>query len=168
MRTVFLLTALTVLALPALAQTPPGPVSYASPDDVAAAAERSKAAKSLSAEVLVALPPLRVSVEYRGKPTPASVHEKNNELINVISGSGTLVVGGMLKDEKRRDATNMTGTGIDGGRSYQLVKEAICSSLRARRTISQASAMTGWSSRPSIYRPRNDGTLIFKHHMKGV
>src|SRR5579863_8263652 len=94
MRTVFLLTALTVLALPALAQTQPGPVPYASPDDVAAAAARSKAAKSLSAEVLVALPPLRLSVEYRSKPMPASVHEKNNELINVISGSGTLILGG--------------------------------------------------------------------------
>jgi mannose-6-phosphate isomerase-like protein (cupin superfamily) len=122
MRTLFLLTALTVLALPALAQTQPGPVPYASPDDVAAAAARSKAAKSLSAEVLVTLPPLRLSVEYRSKPTPASVHEKNNELINVISGSGTLIFGGKLKDEKRRDATNLTGTGIDGGRSYQLLK----------------------------------------------
>ena len=61
-------------------------------------------------------------MEYRSKPTPASVHEKNNELINVIGGSGTLIMGGMLKDEKRRDATNLTGTGIDGGRSYQLLK----------------------------------------------
>jgi len=122
MRTVFLLAVLTVVALPAQAQTPPGPVSYASPADVAAATERSKAAKSLSAEAVVALPPLRVSVEYRGKPTPASVHEKNNELINVLSGSGTMIVGGTLKDEKRRDATNRTGTGIDGGRSYELLK----------------------------------------------
>ncbi len=122
MRTVFLLTVLTVIALPAQAQTSPGPVSYASPSDVAAATARSKAAASLSAEVLVALPPLRVAVEYRGKPTPASVHEKNNELINVLSGSGTLIMGGTLKDEKRRDAANRTGTGIDGGRSYELLK----------------------------------------------
>jgi mannose-6-phosphate isomerase-like protein (cupin superfamily) len=76
----------------------------------------------LSAEVLVAVPPLRIAVEYRGKPTPASLHEKNNELINVIGGSGTLIMGGTLKDEKRRDASNMTGTGIDGGRSYELLK----------------------------------------------
>ncbi len=123
MRTLFLATMLVVMAFPALAQTQPGgPVLYASPADVAAAAARSKAAASLSAEVVVALPPLRVSAEYRSKPTPASMHEKNNELINVLSGSGTLIVGGTLKDEKRRDAANLTGTGIDGGRSYDLLK----------------------------------------------
>jgi mannose-6-phosphate isomerase-like protein (cupin superfamily) len=117
-----LLCLLTVIAFPARAQTPPGVVPYASPADVAAATARSKAATSLSAEVLVALPPLRVAVEYRGKSTPASVHEKNNELINVLSGSGTLIMGGTLKDEKRRDAANLTGTGIDGGKNYELLK----------------------------------------------
>jgi mannose-6-phosphate isomerase-like protein (cupin superfamily) len=122
MRNLILSGALAVIALPAMAQTAPQPVLYASPDDVAAAAARSKAAASLSAEVLVALPPLRLSVEYRGKPTPASVHEKNNELINVIDGAGSLTIGGTLKDEKRRDASNLTGTGIAGGRSYALVK----------------------------------------------
>jgi mannose-6-phosphate isomerase-like protein (cupin superfamily) len=122
MRTLFLAVGLTVMALPTMAQTPPAPVLYASPADVAAAVARSKAAASLSAEVLVSLPPLRIAAEYRGKPTPASVHEKNNELVNVLSGSGTLIVGGTLKDEKRRDAANLTGTGIDGGRSYDLQK----------------------------------------------
>jgi len=113
---------LTTMTLPAQAQAPKEPVLYASPADVAAAAARSKATATLSAEVVVALPPLRVVVEYRGKPTPASVHEKNNELINIFSGSGTLIMGGTLNDEKRRDATNMTGTGISGGRSYPLAK----------------------------------------------
>jgi mannose-6-phosphate isomerase-like protein (cupin superfamily) len=121
MRTLFLVVGLIVMALPANAQTPAGPVLYASPADVAAAVARSKAAASLSAEVLVSLPPLRIAAEYRDKPTPASVHEKNNELVNVISGSGTMIVGGALKDEKRRDAANLTGTGIDGGRSYELL-----------------------------------------------
>jgi mannose-6-phosphate isomerase-like protein (cupin superfamily) len=122
MRTLIFLFVLTFVALPAQAQAPQDPVLYASPADVAAAAERSKAAASLSAQVLVALPPLRVAVEYRGKPTPASIHEKNNELISIVSGAGTLVMGGTLNDEKRRDATNMTGTGINGGRSYALTK----------------------------------------------
>ncbi len=122
MRNLIISGALAVIALPAMAQTAREPVLYASPDDVAAAAARSKAAASLSAEVLVALPPLRLSVEYRGKPTPASVHEKNSELINVIDGAGSLTIGGTLKDEKRRDASNLTGTGIVGGRSYALVK----------------------------------------------
>jgi len=122
MRTLFLVGSLIAIAFPALAQTPAEPLLYASPADVAAAAARSKAAASLTAEIVVALPPLRVVVEYRGKPTPASVHEMNNELINVLSGSGAMIVGGTLNDAKRRDATNMTGTGINGGRSYALVK----------------------------------------------
>jgi mannose-6-phosphate isomerase-like protein (cupin superfamily) len=122
MRTLFPVVVLAAMVFPARAQGPSQPVLYASPEEVATATARSKAAASLSAEVLVAVPPLRVAVEYRGKPTPASTHEKNNELINVISGSGTLIMGGTLKDEKRRDASNMTGTGIDGGRSYALLK----------------------------------------------
>lgn len=113
---------LTIATLPAQAQTPQAPLLYASPGDVAAAAARSKVAAALSAQIVVALPPLRVAVEYRSKPTPASVHEKNHELINILSGSGTLIMGGTLTDEKRRDATNMTGTGIRRGRSYTLAK----------------------------------------------
>jgi mannose-6-phosphate isomerase-like protein (cupin superfamily) len=122
MRTLNFLVVLSTMALPALAQTPQEPMLYASPADVAAAAAQSKAAATLSAQVVVALPPLRVVVEYRGKPTPASIHDKNNELINILSGSGTLIMGGTLNDQKRRDATNMTGTGITGGRSYALSK----------------------------------------------
>jgi len=122
MRTALLVALLTIAAVPAQSQTLAVP--YASPADVAEATARSRAAASLSAQVLVALPPLRVAVEYRGKPTPASTHEKNNELINVLSGSGTLIMGGALKDEKRRDASNLTGSGIDGGHSYELLKGA--------------------------------------------
>ena len=122
MRRLLFVAGLTVMTLPTMAQAPTAPVLYASPADVAAAAARSKGAAALSAQALVALPPLRVAVEYRGKPTPASVHEKNNELINVVDGAGTLTVGGTLIEEKRRDATNLTGTGIAGGLSYTLVK----------------------------------------------
>ena len=124
MRIPFPAIGLALMAFPAAAQTASQSVMYASPADVAAAAARSQVAPSLAAETLVALPPLHLSAEYRAKPTPASVHEKNNELINVIGGSGTLVMGGTLKDEKRRDAANLTGSGIDGGHSYELIKGA--------------------------------------------
>ncbi|HET7085852.1 MAG TPA: hypothetical protein VFI23_13835 [Rhizomicrobium sp.] len=107
-------------ASPAVAQSPPA--SYAAPEDVAAAIARAKAAKALEAEVIVALAPYRIAAEYRAKPTPAALHEKNNELINVLDGSATMIVGGKLKDEKRRDDGNLTGSGIEGGTSYALVK----------------------------------------------
>jgi len=64
---------------------------------------RSKAAAALKAEPIVAISPFHLSAEYRAHSTPASVHEKHNELIIVIDGSGTMIVGGNLKDEKRRD-----------------------------------------------------------------
>ena len=120
MRTALLVALLAIAAVPVRSQTLAVP--YASPADVADATARSKAAATLSAQVLVSLPSLRLSVEYRSKPTPASVHDKNNELINVLSGSGTLIMGGTLKNEKRRDAANLTGSGIDGGHSYELLK----------------------------------------------
>ena len=109
------------MALPAWAQTQPDQI-YASPADVAAAIARAKAAKTLKAVVVVAVSPFHVAVEYRANPTPASLHEKNNELISVLEGSGTMIIGGRLKDEKRRDDANLNGSGIDGGTSYALVK----------------------------------------------
>jgi mannose-6-phosphate isomerase-like protein (cupin superfamily) len=84
----------------AVAQTVPNQV-YASPDDVKAAIARAKAAKKLTAEPVVDVVPYHLSAEFRASPTPASLHEKNNELINVIDGSG-----------------------IKGGKSYALVKGA--------------------------------------------
>src|ERR1700729_1705298 len=99
LRILVLTAVIGTLALPVLAQTTPD-IVYASPDDVGAAIAHAKAAKTLAAEPIVAVAPYHLSAEYRANPTPASLHEKNNELINVIDGSGAMVVGGTLKDEK--------------------------------------------------------------------
>jgi len=40
----------------------------------------------------------------------------------VIEGSGTLVTGGKLKDERRTNAENLSGSGIDGGRRQHVTK----------------------------------------------
>jgi len=40
----------------------------------------------------------------------------------VIDGSATLVTGGKLKDEKRTNAENLTGTGIEGGNPQAITK----------------------------------------------
>lgn len=120
MRTLLAVVIGTTCSLSAHAQS--SQVYYAGPADVSAAIARSRAAATLKAEPIVTVPPFHVSVEYRNRPTPASLHEKNNELINVIEGSATMIVGGTLKDQKRRDDSNLTGSGIDGGTSYALVK----------------------------------------------
>ncbi len=40
----------------------------------------------------------------------------------VIDGSATLVTGGKLAGEKRTNADNLTGTGIEGGNSQPISK----------------------------------------------
>lgn len=62
------------------------------------------------------LAPYRVNLEYRvqGVDTPATVHEKEAELIFVVDGACTFVTGGKLVNEKRTNPTNLSGTGIDG------------------------------------------------------
>ena len=64
----------------------------------------------------------RAQVEHRNKPTPASLHEATDELVSVTDGTGTIIIGGKLKDETRRNATNLSGSGIEGGTPYQVAR----------------------------------------------
>jgi mannose-6-phosphate isomerase-like protein (cupin superfamily) len=121
LRIIVLTAVLGTFALPGFAQNK-ADIVYASPDDVGVAIAHARAAKTLAAEPIVAAGPYHLSAEYRANPTPASLHEKNNELINVIDGSGTMIVGGTLLDEKRRDDSNLNGSGIEGGSSFALTK----------------------------------------------
>jgi mannose-6-phosphate isomerase-like protein (cupin superfamily) len=43
-------------------------------------------------------------------------------LFYVVEGAGTLVTGGTLKDERRTNPANLTGTAIEGGTSRRLAK----------------------------------------------
>ena len=65
-----------------------------------------------------------VNLEYRvaGLKAPASVHEREAELFFVVEGSGTAVTGGKLRDEKRTNAENLSGSDIDGGSSRPIAK----------------------------------------------
>ena len=71
---------------------------------------------------ILTLPPYRASLEYRTATAPAAVHEKEAEFFYVIDGSGTLVTGGKLTDEKRQNPTNLGGSGIEGGQSRTVSK----------------------------------------------
>jgi quercetin dioxygenase-like cupin family protein len=53
---------------------------------------------------------------------PASSHAKEAEMFYVVEGSGTLVTGGKIKDEKPQNADNMTGTAIEGGQARAIAK----------------------------------------------
>ena len=119
--------ALAFLAAPALAQAPAAPEmkTFTSSADVQAliahARQIHKAEPTLIQPIL-SLAPYRASLEYRTATGPAAVHEKEAELFYVIDGTGTLVTGGKLNDEKRTNPTNLSGTGIDGGQNRVVAK----------------------------------------------
>ena len=71
----------------------------------------------LVAEPILSLAPYRAQLEYRPGNSPPAVHEKDAELMYVLQGTGTIVTGGKLINEKRNNAANLGGTGIEGGNS---------------------------------------------------
>jgi mannose-6-phosphate isomerase-like protein (cupin superfamily) len=73
---------------------------------------------------LLRLAPLAVNLEYRveGIDTPATVHEKEAELIYVVDGAGTLTMGGKLVGERRTNAINLAGTAVEGGTPQRISK----------------------------------------------
>lgn len=71
---------------------------------------------------ILSLTPYRAGLEYRAGNQPPSVHEKDLEMFYVIEGTGTLITGGKLDNEKRNNAANLGGTGITGGTSRAIAK----------------------------------------------
>jgi mannose-6-phosphate isomerase-like protein (cupin superfamily) len=68
--------------------------------------------------------PYTANLEYRvkGVDSNPNIHEQEAELFYVIEGGGTLTTGGKLKDEKRLNPANRTGTAIEGGTSRTIAK----------------------------------------------
>ena len=75
-------------------------------------------------QTLLQASPYKVNLEYRirGVDTNPNVHEHEAELVYVVEGGGTLTVGGKLRDPKRANAANLTGSGIEGGNPRQIAK----------------------------------------------
>jgi len=70
----------------------------------------------------IRLAPYGVNMEHRIMGQAASVHETEAELFYVVDGAGTLLTGGKLKEEKRTNAENLSGSGIEGGVSKKVSK----------------------------------------------
>jgi len=127
MRAFAMSLALTIAATAAWAQRPaPTTKTYASAADVAALRAKAKAdhkpGQPTVVERILYLAPYSTNLEYRTAVGPAAVHEKEAEMFYVIDGSGTLTTGGKLINEKRTNAENLTGTGIEGGTSQPMAK----------------------------------------------
>jgi len=115
------------LLLPATAwaQTP-APRTVVQPTDVAAMIAHAQAQPEvpLISQNLVGVGSYyRANLDYR-HVTPAQIHDKENELMLVIQGSGTLTMGGSLVDAKRSNPTNSAGSSISGGTPYRMTAGA--------------------------------------------
>jgi mannose-6-phosphate isomerase-like protein (cupin superfamily) len=126
MRALAISLILTIGAAAAWAQQPAPTKTYASAADVAALWAKAKAdhkdGQAIVAEPILRLAPYGANLEYRSSVGAASVHEKEAELFYVIDGSAILMTGGKLKEEKRTNAENLTGTGIEDGKSQRVAK----------------------------------------------
>jgi len=73
---------------------------------------------------LLKLSPYTVNLEYRveGLDTPPSLHEAESEMIYVVDGAAMLTQGGKILDERRSNATNLTGSSIQGGSGRRIAK----------------------------------------------
>ncbi len=66
----------------------------------------------------------RATFESRkaGKATNPNIHETDTEVVYVLDGAGMLTLGGTLKDEKRTNEANRSGSGINGGDKRHIAK----------------------------------------------
>ena len=63
-----------------------------------------------TAEPILLLAPYKAQLEYRPATAPAALHEKDAELMVVLQGTGNIVTGGKLVNEKRNNTNNLSGT----------------------------------------------------------
>jgi mannose-6-phosphate isomerase-like protein (cupin superfamily) len=121
---------LIALAPAAWAQqaTAPAPKLFTSSADLTAMIAKAKSDRKPDqanfAQPILQLAPYNANLEYRvaGINANASVHEREAEMFFVVEGSGTLVTGGTLKDERRTNADNLSGSAIDGGARRRVAK----------------------------------------------
>jgi mannose-6-phosphate isomerase-like protein (cupin superfamily) len=127
MRAITISLILTIASVAAYAQQPPAPTkTYSSAADVAALLAKAKAdhkdGQPTVVETILHLAPYNANLEYRSSVGPAAVHEREAEMFYVLDGSATLTTGGKLTEEKRTNAENLTGTGIEGGNDQAVAK----------------------------------------------
>ena len=84
--------------------------------------------------------PYKVNLEYRvqGIDTNPNIHEAEGEIVFVVEGAGVLTVGGKLKDERRVNAMNLTGSKLEGGTPRHIAKgDYIWIPLKAAHSFTQ-------------------------------
>ena len=121
------LSLIAAMTLPSAAQSAPDATKlFTSSADVQALIAKAKAERKegqpMVSEPILKLAPYNVDLEYRAGVRPPSIHEHEAEILYVIEGSGTFVMGGKLVNEVRTDPANPTGTSIEGGTTRSVAK----------------------------------------------
>jgi mannose-6-phosphate isomerase-like protein (cupin superfamily) len=128
MRAIVIALCFTFVAAAVEAQQPNAQAmkTFASAADVAGLLSKAKAdrkdGQANVTERILQLAPYNANLEYRASVGPAAVHEKEAELFYVIEGTATMITGGKLVGETRTNAENLSGTGIEGGKSQAVAK----------------------------------------------
>jgi len=110
----------------------PATKTFTSAADVAAMISKAKSERKPDQanyiQRLLQAAPYSVNLEYRvqGIDTTPNVHEVDAEIIYVVDGAAKLTTGGKLLGEKRVNATNVTGSGIEGGTARRIAKGDYC------------------------------------------
>jgi mannose-6-phosphate isomerase-like protein (cupin superfamily) len=104
----------------------PAMKAFSSSADVAALIAKAKSERKegqpIVSEPILQLAPYNANLEYRASVGNAAVHEREAEVFYVIDGNATMVTGGKLVKETRTNATNLTGSAIEGGDSRKVAK----------------------------------------------
>jgi mannose-6-phosphate isomerase-like protein (cupin superfamily) len=120
----------TAFAQSAATPTAPPPVairtftSSAELTEMLARADRErKPEQAMFLQPVVALTPYLAQLESRVRPTPPQAHVTQAEIVVVVDGSATLIVGGALVDAKpNASGANIVGTAIAGGAPMKIAK----------------------------------------------
>lgn len=123
-------TGLVAATGPSVFAQPATPMkTFMSSSEIMGLIEKAKADRKgdapLVAEPILSLAPYRAQLEYRPGNSPPAVHETDAEMMYVLQGTGTIVTGGKLINEKRNNAHNLGGTGIEGGNSQAVTPGAM-------------------------------------------
>ena len=106
----------------------PATKTFSSASDVAAMMAKAKSDRKPDQpnyiQQILQAAPYNVNLEYRvqGIDTNPNIHEAEAELIYVVDGAGVLTMGGTLKDQKRVNAKNLTGSKLEGGTPRRIAK----------------------------------------------
>ncbi len=111
---------LPLFAAAAMAGDAPAKVEYFKPAETDAARASGETGKAI-----VTNGEFKVMASRRDKPGKSEVHAGDTDILIVIDGSATIVVGGKLIDPKEESPGEIRGSGIEGGTDYLLEKGAV-------------------------------------------